>query len=495
MKRQAFIAILSSILWINLTMVQAFALTPTMTTKEFLNYEIMDTVISAQAITISGWAFIKKNQHFRSHLDHEISIEFISTHNTFVVDASLTNISMTSSYANAGLNYCAEYVYHQSTCNYNFENVGFTASIPLNYFNKGIRYSTNIIVNAKSSKTVLKTPLYYPMEEPVQLKIGDYLYSVVSTLEDTNFKVLDNPVYARMGPSKTATVWALGTNCSTTYTNKLYFKLNSVYTNVLAQFKSNNQTYYQVKGKLDACIESRRRIVEGTSISPIWISGIFVEYSGSPLEINSVLINQKPTIEVSNLEFIAGNRVNLLDYAKSYDFEDGDLTYKTILESTTYQDLPGLYQATYYVEDRYGYFDRKTISVTVIGLNNHAPIIIAYDKIIIQYDDFDELNEITAYDDEDGDLTQSIITLNEINTSILGEQEICYTVYDSKRTSAIKCIIITVISNIYNQNLFRFISKNNLFYNESIPIQWISRIDQLIMLLNDKTVIKSTLIE
>lgn len=495
MKRQTFIVILSSFLYLSLVVTQSKALAPTMTTKEFLNYEILDTVIDSQSITISGWAFIKKNQHFRSQLDHEIALEFISTDNTFIVNTTLTNISMTSSFLYAGLSYCAENLYFKSTCNYYFEYVGFIAVIPLSNFRKGIRYSTNIIVNAKSSKTYLKTPLYYPMENSVQLKIGDYLYSIVSTLEDTNFRVLDTPIYARNGPSKTATIWALGTNCSTTHTNKLYFKLNSVYTNVIARSKSNNQTYYQVKAKLDACVDTRRRIIEGTSITPVWISGIFVEYSGSPLKINSELINQKPTLQVSNFEVIAGNSVNLLDYAKSFDPEEGNLTNKIIIESSTYRDLPGLYSVTYYVQDKYGYFDRTTVLVTVIGLNNHVPSIYAYDKTIIQYSFSNVMNEVTAHDDEDGDLTSSIITINQINTSVVGDHNVCYSVEDSKRASVTKCIIVSVISNISNQNRFRYVSKNNLFYHEAIPNQWISRVNQLMTLLNDKIVLKTVHIE
>ncbi|TXT16504.1 MAG: hypothetical protein FD133_1778, partial [Erysipelotrichaceae bacterium] len=155
----------------------------------------------------------------------------------------------------------------------------------------------------------------------------------------------------------------------------------------------------------------------------------------------------------------------------------------------------GLYSVTYYVQDKYGYFDRTTVLVTVIGLNNHVPSIYAYDKTIIQYSFSNVMNEVTAHDDEDGDLTSSIITINQINTSVVGDHNVCYSVEDSKRASVTKCIIVSVISNISNQNRFRYVSKNNLFYHEAIPNQWISRVNQLMTLLNDKIVLKTVHIE
>ena len=467
------------------------AITVTMTTKERLNYEILDVTISASSITVTGWAFLNNNQHFRSSADHSVYIEFVGMSDSFVVSTSLTNISMTSTYQQMGMSFCPEKNYNSQTCNYYYDNVGFQAVIPTILFKQGEKYSTNLIVYANSSSTYLKTPLYYPMEIPIQLKIGDYQYSIVSILMDTSFRIIESPIYARNGPSKTATIWASGVNCSTSYKNKLYFKQNSIYTMILERYRADYQTYYRVKAKLDVCIDSRRRIIEGATFSPVWISGIFVAYSGSPMMISSILINTNPVISAQDQEVNVKDHVNLLDYAKSYDQEEGDLTYKTIILSSNYQDLAGIYQITYYVEDKYGYSATKTINITVIGLNNDPPVINASDKTVTQYSSFDYFDQVTSFDSEDGDITSLIKIQNQINTNVLGNQDLCYVVIDSNEAQTVKCIIVNVISTIALTNQFRFISKINPFYQESIPDLWIEHFNQLKVLLNE-VIVKET---
>jgi hypothetical protein len=471
------------LMFVELNALNAKAYTISMTTKEFLNFEILDTVISNDGITIKGWAFINENQHYRNTSDHAIQLEFISLNGSTIVDAVLTNISMTSSYEQLGLKYCIDGVYFSTTCNYFYEYVGFTVTVPLSLFTKGLKYTTNLIFYAYNSKTYLKTPLYHPIQDVIQTKVGDYLYTVVSKLNDTQFRIIETPIYARKSPGKTGTIWATGTICSTNYSNKVYFKFGSVYTKILSRVNTGNQTYYEVKAKLDVCQDMRRRIIEGTVLTPVWISGMFVEYSGSPLEINSVLVNTKPVISAQDLIIEVGESTNLLDYAKCYDLEDGDISHKIVIESTDYINKSGIYFVTYYVEDKYGYFDRKTVTITVKALNNDPPVIYASNKTVFQYSSFDYLKDISAYDVQDGDLTDRLVNTNQIDTSIIGDQPLCYSVTDKMGTTTKKCITITVYNYQITQSRFRFVSKNNLFYNELIPISWIDKLSALISIV------------
>lgn len=470
---------------------QAASLIIVQTTKEFLNFEILNTTMSSDSITINGWAFINENQHFRTSSDHTIQLEFIGSTSTFTVETTLTAISMTSSYLQLGLPYCGEGVYFQSTCNYYYENVGFTVTIPLSRFIQGESYTTNIIVLAHSSKTYLKTPLYYPISDPISLRVGDFDYSMTSKLSDTDIKVIETPVYARKGPGKTAMIWATGANCSMTFTNKLYFKFGSIYSNVISKTIQDNQTYYEVSAKLDVCVDMRRRIVEGSTLVPVWIPGMFVEYGGSPLVISSVLINTKPIIEASDVTITLPKSVNLPDYAKCYDAEEGDLTSKIVIETSNYLPKAGIYSVTFYVEDKYGYFDRKTINITVNSALNEPPIIYAANKTILKSTVFDPLVDVTAIDSEDGDLTNELVVMNSVDTGKLGDQNLCYSVTDSASAQSIKCIIITVFDNLSQTNRYRFISKNNLFYQEEVPTLWINLMGSLSNLLDSNTVIKS----
>jgi len=463
------------------------AVTISMTTKEFLNFEVLDVTFNPSTLTLSGWAFINENQHFKTTDDHRIQLEFISLVDSFIVEASLTDLSMTSSYQEMGLDFCPMNQYYSSTCNYYYENVGFQISIPLNRFTRGVKYSTNIIVLANDSHTYLKTPLYYPIEDSITFMEGDYRYSLTSKLFDTNFRIIETPVYARNAPTKTGTIWTYGSVCSTSSTNKLYFKFGSLYTNILERYLALNQTYYRVKANPDSCVDNKRRIVEGTLLSPVWISGMFVEYSGSPLEINSILINTAPVIIAKNVDAIEGPVLNLLDYAKSYDTEDGDISDKIIVKSSNYQNRPGIYRVTYYVEDQYGYSALKTITVTIRGYTNEPPKITANNQLILQNSVFDYFNDVTAFDKEDGDITYKVNSMNLIDVEILGDQELCYKVSDSKNATTIKCITVTVFSNLEYSSQYRFISKNNLFYKENIPAQWISAYYELKTILFNET--------
>ncbi len=464
-------------------------------TKESLNFEILDAKLTSDSLTITGWAFINENQHYKTALDHTIHLEFTSLSDAFTVTADLMNLSMTSAYEQLGLPYCAAGVYFSITCNYTYEYVGFTVTVPLSRFKPSDKYMTNIVFLAHNSQTYLKTPLYYPISAPVQFKQGDYLYSVNSKLNDTQFKIIETPIYARKSPGKTGVIWATGTNCSLSYGNKLYFKFGSVFTNVISRFVSDNQTYYELMAKLDVCVEMRRRIVEGSSIAPVWISGMFVEYSGSPLEISSVLINTNPVLTVENITIFASKPVNLLDYAQCYDLEEGDLTSKVVVESTDLVNKTGTYYATYYVEDKYGYFDRKTAMITVIGDSNDPPTIDATDKYVNQYDVIDYFQGVSAYDKQDGDLTSLVKLLNLIDTSQVNDQELCYSVTDFDAATTSKCIIVHVFSNTFTSYRFRFISKNHLFYNDLIPKLWIGKAFQLQSILLNETILESIQID
>jgi hypothetical protein len=467
------------------------AITITSVTKELLNFEILDASIDSNSITLSGWAFINESQHYKNTTDHSIKLEFISLNHSFVVDATLTNLSMTSSFAALGYSYCADGVYGANTCNYYYEYVGFVVNIPLSSFIKGNKYITNIIFNAHLSQKYYKTPLYYPIADTLESMEGDYKFSLQSKLNDTSIKIIESPVYARKTPSKTSLIWNYGANCSLGYLNKLYFKIYSVYTKILDRAISDNQTYYQVSAKTDVCVELRRRIVEGTVLNPVWVSGMFVEYGGAPLQINSILINSNPIISADDFEITAGTHINLLDYAKCYDIEDGDLSNKIIVESSNLQQYAGIYQITYFVEDKYGYYDRKTINIKVKEAYNDPPVINAEDRSVMQYSIFDYFLGISAFDIQDGDLSKFVVVLNTIDSSELVDQELCYKVSDSIGAISVKCIIVSIFSELAMTNKFRYVSKNFLFYNEIIPIMWFGIENDIKIILNNTIAIQT----
>lgn len=76
---------------------------------------------------------------------------------------------------------------------------------------------------------------------------------------------------------------------------------------------------------------------------------------------------------------------------------------------------------------------------------NAAPVISAEDKTLTVGDTFDPMKDVTAKDDEDGDLTDKIeIVDNTVDTSKAGEYMVVYKVKDKDGASATKTIKVTV---------------------------------------------------
>lgn len=76
---------------------------------------------------------------------------------------------------------------------------------------------------------------------------------------------------------------------------------------------------------------------------------------------------------------------------------------------------------------------------------NHVPVITAEDRTLTVGDTFNPLEEVTAADTEDGDLTEKIEVINnEVDTSKAGTYEVTYEVTDSQGAGAVKTITVTV---------------------------------------------------
>ena len=87
-----------------------------------------------------------------------------------------------------------------------------------------------------------------------------------------------------------------------------------------------------------------------------------------------------------------------------------------------------------------------TLSQSVV--EDMAPTITANNKTIEVGDSFDPLKDVTAHDNEDGDITKNIkVTENTVNTNVAGTYKVTYSVTDSKSHTVTKTITITVNKN------------------------------------------------
>ena len=164
---------------------------------------------------------------------------------------------------------------------------------------------------------------------------------------------------------------------------------------------------------------------------------------------NWVPMNAAPVITATDKTIEVGDEFNPRADVTATDEEDGDITDKIeILENEVDTTKPGKYEVTYKVTDGGGASYVKTITVTVnpkMEPINAAPIIKAEDKTLTVGDTFDPKADVTAEDEEDGNLTDKIEVLkNEVDTTKAGKYEVTYKVTDSKGASCTKTIKVTV---------------------------------------------------
>lgn len=454
---------------------QVNAYTDVNVSKKDLTFEVLSIETNQNNLVVRGWAFITYKQHYYNANDHSTFLEFFNVADRFMIQANLTNISQTQMMSYFGSPKCAANSTYQiaEICNYNYEQVGFEAIIPLERFHPGETYQTNIISQAHTVGLSYKTPLYYPMSNDLKLSTNSRDTIITSRLDATEIRVNATTVLARKEPKKQSLFWFYGSNCSTTYRNQLFFQVNTAYRTIFEKVISENTSYYRVAGNLNVCFDQRRRITEGTLIQPIWIASPYVLYSGTPLQISVQLKNQAPYFVSNEINIYQGEIIKLLDHVKAIDPEEGDISHRIVeLSNMLNNQVVGRYRIRIQVSDSEGLTSQTDVFVNVLTIPNNQPIIYAQDIRVQQYSQFNALDHVYAYDEEDGDLTHKISVQNHVDTSILEDQELCYDVQDSKNLSVTKCITVSIYSLSEYLNRTRFISKNNVFYNEDVPTNW-----------------------
>lgn len=460
-----------------------YALEPIMVTKYDLPYEVISINTTSNSLQIQGWAFISYKQHFDTSQDHSIYLEFMSVHHQFTIETRLTDLSQTVMMSYFGSPTCADNSTYQiaESCNYRYENVGFTVDVPLDHFISGETYQTNIIVNGYRVNLSYKTPLYYPLSSDLKLSSSSKEITIISRLDDTNLQVNATTVLARKEPSKTGLTWFYGANCSTSYLNQLYFMKNTTYTNVYEKRLVNDTSFYRVSANLYICSVYRRRIIEGSTLSPVWIASPYVSYTGSPLQVSVVNVNQAPYFVITNIEITEGESLDYHLNVHAIDPEEGDISNQITLLESNYSNKAGEYSLIFNVKDQYGLEARGTLLVNVLTKPNFIPDIYAEDQTILQFSVYDPLLNVRSYDVEDGELTNEITYTSKVDTTILGYYDVCFFVMDSSDAQTMKCVIVNVISLEDYLSRYRFVSYNNPFFNESIPALW----DQYLNTLTD----------
>jgi hypothetical protein len=271
--------------------------------QDKFKYEIFNVELNEEELILDGYAFVIEQQHYRSNLTHDTFIEVVNSKgDTILYKASLIPSVYTTHMMHRGTPLCGNNSYRQliNTCYYVFENVQFQVKIPRNVFLDNETYHFNLISHAKNINTFFKTSIQALVKNK-DIIINEKNYIFNGDIDSTALKISFSEIVVRNGPSIQSSLLYVGTNCSSTYRNQLFYQNNSIYKNV-SRFIFNQGvglTYYELYTKLSSCINSRRTVIEGKDIGPVFINRLMVVLSGTPLTLEV-----KPIVNTSVLKTI-----------------------------------------------------------------------------------------------------------------------------------------------------------------------------------------------
>ena len=123
--------------------------------------------------------------------------------------------------------------------------------------------------------------------------------------------------------------------------------------------------------------------------------------------------------------------------ATASDNYDGVITGSIVTVNLVNTAIKGTYTVTYNVEDSSGN-PAVEVTRTVNVVDNTAPVItrLGTSPVTVEVDSVYTDAGATAFDDIDGDLTSSIITVNPVNTAVKGTYTVTYNVKDSSNNAA-----------------------------------------------------------
>lgn len=159
----------------------------------------------------------------------------------------------------------------------------------------------------------------------------------------------------------------------------------------------------------------------------------------------TVIKDEAPVITTTPINTTIGKqKPNLLENVTVTDKEDEIITEGiTVDDSNVKYDEVGNYTIIYKVKDSFG--NETTKEETLSVGENKPPVIYATDKTIVIDSKFEPKQGVTAYDEEDGDITENIkVTKDEVKEDELGTYEVTYQVTDKHNHTVEKTIKVTV---------------------------------------------------
>lgn len=349
--------------------------------RDKLNYEILSIDMNNNYVVIKGWALMPHMQHFESSASHQYQIELKTSQETLYYNGNLNNVSMTKQMEYRGYPVCGNAVYQSSSCNYRFENVGFTFNIPISELKPDQDYELYLHMYAKNTKKHYRIPLFYVQNGDKVMKQGDMTYSIFSDYKHLRFSIFASTLISRTGPSPLTEPLYMGNSCSTSFGNMTFLKENAIFGDVHDIALYNGLiSYFKVQVTTAGCVNNRQRLIESTSSKRfIYVPSTHVNYLGNPTILYTRLDKYAPTLVVDAVTLYQFEDYIPLKYANATDYQDGNLTHKIkVISSTVNMQVPGNYTTCYSVTNSFGLSTQKCGSVTVLKMPTRKRFISKY---------------------------------------------------------------------------------------------------------------------
>lgn len=180
-----------------------------------------------------------------------------------------------------------------------------------------------------------------------------------------------------------------------------------------------------------------------------------IEYAGRDYGFKIKIVDtKKPTVKLKKLVYYVNPNQPL--YAKNTvaEVNDASLTQIYFLKKENSEELVkeksyekvGTYIERVVVRDEQGNTSFPMRIKVIVANELVVPVIKgAEDKVIHLGDNFNAREGVTAYDNEDGDLTNKIVVTGKVQTNTVGRYTLTYTVTDSSKNMAKVTRVVEVI--------------------------------------------------
>lgn len=180
-----------------------------------------------------------------------------------------------------------------------------------------------------------------------------------------------------------------------------------------------------------------------------------IEYAGRDYDFKIKIVDtKKPTVKLKKLVYYVNPNQPLYAKKTVAEVNDASLTQIYFLKKENSEELAkektyekvGTYIERVVVRDEQGNTSFPMRIKVIVANDLVVPVIKgAEDKVIHLGDNFNAREGVTAYDNEDGDLTNKIVVTGKVQTNTVGRYSLTYTVTDGSKNMAKVTRVVEVI--------------------------------------------------